>query len=123
MDADDLAQDGIRFWEMSQGDTPVGCGALKLLDDGTAEVKSVHVVHSVRGRGLAREMMTYLAKVAHGEGISALVLETGSDRLPGYAAARGLYEALGYEYCDPIPGYAPDPNSAFMRLNLETGGG
>jgi putative acetyltransferase len=46
------------------------------------------------------------------------VLETGSDLLPEYDAARALYEKLGYAYCAPIPGYDADPNSAFMRLEL-----
>lgn len=120
MDADALSGPGIRFWALYEGQSPLGCGALKALPDGTAEVKSVHVLSSARGRGLARTMMEYLAKVAHAEGFSALVLETGAAHLPAYDAARSLYERLGYSYCGPIPGYTEDPNSVFMRLGLET---
>ncbi|MCG7520073.1 GNAT family N-acetyltransferase [Ruegeria sp. Ofav3-42] len=119
MDADALAGDGIRFWAMYEGGQPIGCGALKALPDGTAEVKSVHILSGARGRGLAQVMMNHLTDVARAEGVSALVLETGAAHLTEYAAARKLYERLGYSYCGPIFGYESDPNSAFMRLALE----
>ncbi len=119
MDAEGLAGPGIRFWAMYEDGQAIGCGALKALPDGTAEVKSVHVIASARGRGLARGMMTRLAEIAQHEGVAALVLETGAENLPGYDAARKLYESLGYSYCGPIFGYEDDPNSAFMRLGLE----
>lgn len=122
MGVQDLRQPGIGFWALYDGDRPVGCGALKPLPDGSAEVKSVHVARAARGRGLARCIMQHLAETARADGHVALVLETGSDRVPAYDAARALYETLGYEYCGPIPGYAPDPNSVFMRLGLDPAG-
>ncbi|EEE37730.1 acetyltransferase, gnat family [Rhodobacteraceae bacterium KLH11] len=121
LDAKSLREPGIRFWALFEDDAPLGCGALKALPDGTAEVKSVHILAAARGRGLARVLMTHLADLARTEGISALVLETGAAHLPEYDAARKLYEALGYAYCAPIYGYTEDPNSAFMRLDLTTG--
>ncbi|WP_037317096.1 GNAT family N-acetyltransferase [Ruegeria halocynthiae] len=119
LDVDALRDAGIRFWAIYDGDTPLGCGALKTLPDRTAEVKSVHILSQARGRGLARAMMLHLADVARAEGAIALVLETGAPHLTEYDAARKLYEALGYSYCGPIFGYQADPNSAFMRLGLE----
>ena len=116
-----LQGDDVRFWAAYDGATTVGCGALKSLSDGTAEVKSVYVSEAARGRGIARQIMQHLAAAAQTTGITALVLETGSDLLPEYDAARALYERLGYTYCPPIPGYTEDPNSAFMRLNLTPG--
>ncbi len=118
LDIDALREPGIRFWALYEENRPLGCGALKVLPDGTAEVKSVHVIAAARGRGLARVIMTHLADMAQTEGISALVLETGAEHLTVYDAARKLYETLGYSYCGPIYGYDPDPNSAFMRLDL-----
>ncbi|WP_377191173.1 GNAT family N-acetyltransferase [Ruegeria meonggei] len=119
LDVDALREPGIRFWALYEAGKAMGCGALKTLPDGTAEVKSVHVVAAARGRGLAQVIMTYLADLARTEGVSALVLETGAAHLSEYEAARKLYEALGYSYCGPIFGYDDDPNSAFMRLALE----
>ncbi len=118
LDIDALREPGIRFWAIYEAGKPLGCGALKALPDGTAEVKSVHVVAAARGRGLARVIMNHLADLARAEGVSALVLETGSHHLSEYDAARKLYETLGYSYCGPIYGYDADPNSAFMRLDL-----
>ena len=108
----------IRFWALFDNGTPLGCGALKQLSDGSAEVKSVYVAAAARGRGLARKIMQHLESEARSSGVTALVLETGSDLLPDYDAARALYEKLGYAYCAPFQGYTADPNSAFMRLAL-----
>lgn len=119
MDADALRERGTQFWALYDDGVPLGCGALKWLPDGTAEVKSVHIVAAARGRGLARVMMDHLAEQARAKGAGALVLETGAAHLSEYDAARKLYEALGYSYCGPIFGYEEDPNSAFMRLALE----
>lgn len=118
MTADDLRRDGLRFWALYEDGAAVGCGALKPLPDGLVEVKSVHVAAAARGRGLARIIMAHLIDVARRDGHRAMVLETGSALLPGFDAARGLYASLGFHSCDAIPGYAPDPNSAFMRLSL-----
>lgn len=118
MGVDDLRAEDIRFWALFEAGEALGCGALKSLPDGTTEVKSVHVASAARGRGLARKIMEYLATQAREAGSAALVLETGAKNLPEYDAARKLYEALGYSYCGPIFGYAEDPNSAFMRLDL-----
>jgi len=119
LDAQSLAGNGIKFWALYEDGRPLGCGALKALPDRTAEVKSVHIVEQARGRGLARVMMIRLAELARADGVKALVLETGSAHLPGYDAARKLYESLGFSYCGPIIGYEDDPNSVFMRLALE----
>jgi putative acetyltransferase len=119
LDVDALREPGIRFFALYDEGQPLGCGALKTLPDGTAEVKSVHILATARGRGLARVMMTHLTDMARAEGILALVLETGAAHLTEYDAARKLYETLGYSYCEPIYGYDHDPNSAFMRLALE----
>ena len=119
LDVDALREPGIRFFALYDEGQPLGCGALKTLPDGNAEVKSVHILATARGRGLARVMMTHLTDMARAEGVLALVLETGAAHLTEYDAARKLYETLGYSYCEPIYGYDRDPNSAFMRLALE----
>lgn len=115
---EELSGPGIRFWALEAGGVLTGCGALAALPDGTAEVKSVHVAESARGKGLAKVMMHHLEHEARKTGATALVLETGSALCPDYDAARALYESLGYQYCAPFGSYSEDPMSAFMTLPL-----
>lgn len=119
LDAKAMRAKGLQFWAAFEDARAVGCGALLPLEDGTAEVKSVHVLKEMRGRGIARQMMEHLAEEAYAAGHSALVLETGSDQCPGYDGARALYEALGYEYSAPFGDYEADPACVFMRLKLK----
>lgn len=119
MPADALRAPDIQFWAIYENDVPLGCGALKDLGNGLAEVKSVHVAASARRRGLARQIMTFLEAQARRAGYQVMALETGSSLLPAFDAARALYDSLGYEPCEPIPGYIPDPYSVFLRLGLE----
>ncbi|MEY8830156.1 GNAT family N-acetyltransferase [Sedimentitalea sp. XS_ASV28] len=109
----------IRFWALFGDGVPQGCGALKDLGDGLVEIKSVHVARTARRRGLARRIMLFLQAEAAKTGNTAMALETGSELLPDFEAARALYNSLGFTPCDPIPGYGPDPNSVFLHLRLD----
>ncbi len=109
---------GIDLYALEEAQTVVAIGGLKQLGDGTVEVKSVHVSTDARGRGMSRRLMTHLIDVARAAGHEAMVLETGSTRLPAFDAARGLYLSLGFQPCGPIAGYNADPLSDFFRLDL-----
>ena len=84
--------------------TPVATGAWRrsrveaLGVSETAEIKRMYVVPAVRGRGLARRMLTHLERTAARAGARALLLETGL-RQP---EAIALYEASGYT---PVPSF------------------
>ncbi len=116
LDAASLAAPGIDFFVMREGGRPVGMGALKRIDAGHAEIKSMHVLVELRGRGLARAMLDHLIAAAGAAGYVKLSLETGAQ--PGFAAARGLYARAGFADCPPFEGYGPDPNSVFMTRLL-----
>jgi putative acetyltransferase len=70
----------------------VGCGALRRLDDTSAELKRMYVEPELRGRGIAKEVLDHLEAVARAMGISRLVLETGIYQ----AEAIGLYRRVGF---------------------------
>lgn len=116
MDAGHLAAPGIVFSVMREGGRPIGMGAWKRIDAGHAEIKSMHILAEVRGRGLARAMLAHLMAEAAAAGITRLSLETGVQ--PGFAAARTLYAQAGFVPCGPFEGYGPDPNSLFMTRPL-----
>jgi putative acetyltransferase len=111
-----LAAPGITFFVMREGRAPIGMGAFKRIDAGHAEIKSMHILHEARGRGLARVMLAHLVAQARAAGHARLSLETGAQ--PSFAAARALYAKAGFTECDPFEGYAPDPLSVFMTLAL-----
>jgi len=71
----------------------VGCGALRKLDETSAEVKRMYVEPAVRGQGVAKIILEHLEKVGRELGVHRLVLETGIYQ----AEAIGLYHRAGFE--------------------------
>ena len=102
----------VAFFTLREGDAVLAMGAVKRIDKGHAEIKSMHVVAEARGRGLARLMLDHLLVQAAQLGYIQLSLETGVE--PVFAPARGLYLRAGFDYCGPFEGYTLDPNSVFM---------
>jgi len=118
LDLEGLQAAEIRFFAAFRAEVALGCGALKDLGQGRMEVKSVHVAAEARGQGIARRLMLALHAAARDAGAQELLLETGSDQLAPFDAARALYESLGYQYCAPFASYRSHPESAFMQLAL-----
>lgn len=116
MDATQLTSPGIWFFVMREEGQPIGMGAFKRIDDNHAEIKSMHVLAEVRGRGLSRLMLEHLMDAARAEGFAHLSLETGVQ--PTFIAARALYSASGFVECPPFEGYSDDPNSVFMTKHF-----
>lgn len=112
----DLAGPGISFFTMSEAGRVIGMGALKRLTDTHGEIKSMHIAAEVRGRGLARRMVTHLIAEARAAGFTRLSLETGAE--PEFAPARALYAAADFALCPPFGSYREDPNSVFMTRDL-----
>jgi putative acetyltransferase len=86
----------------------VGCGAVRRLDDGTAELKRMYVAPSLRGRGIGRALVEALEREARLLGVTKVVLETGT-RL---AAAITLYEAMGYSRIPLFGEYLSSPDTS-----------
>jgi len=77
---------------------PVGCGALKLHDDGSAEVKRVWVSATVRGAGLGRRLLRDLERRAVERGTTLLRLDTNATLVE----AIRLYRAEGWVEVPPF---------------------
>lgn len=116
MPREDLVAPGIAFFTIRDGGRALGMGALKVIEPGHAEIKSMHVLAEARGRGLSRAMLDHLIEHARKANLSRISLETGVQ--PTFVAARGLYQRAGFQECPPFKGYQPDPNSVFMTLAL-----
>jgi GNAT superfamily N-acetyltransferase len=88
--------------------TALGCGALRALTEGVAEVKRMYVVPAARGRGVSRALLSGLEDAARERGWTTLRLETG----PLQPEAVGLYATSGYRPIEAFGAYAGDPDAA-----------
>lgn len=116
LDLDALRKSEITFWSVMDGDTIVGCGAIKRLDAGHAEVKSMRTTPSRKRSGIASLLLERIITEAKRMGFTRLSLETGATEF--FQPARKLYEKFGFEYCGPFADYRPDPYGAFMTRML-----
>jgi putative acetyltransferase len=116
MDASALAIPEVAFYVMREDGRAIGMGAFKTIAPDHGEIKSMHVLHEVRGRGLSKAMLQHLEAEARAMGLTRLSLETGAE--PIFVPARELYARAGYAECPPFGSYKPDPHSVFMTKAL-----
>lgn len=115
-DVERLLDPKVTFFGCRVGGRLVAVGALKMLDDRHAELKSMHTAAEARGRGVARMLVAHLLDVARTRGATRVSLETGTGA--AFAPARSLYAAAGFVPCGPFGDYAPGPNNTFMTVVL-----
>jgi ribosomal protein S18 acetylase RimI-like enzyme len=96
----------------------VACGALRRLDDTSAELCRLYVREELRRRGLARAIIGHLLARAARLGYRRVRLETGDRQ----AAAMALYEQLGFRRIAPFGSYVRDPTSVCYELELAESG-
>lgn len=77
---------------------PAGCGALKVGDGTTGEIKRMWTAPSARGLGIARKILQTLEAKAHEVGLTTLRLET--NRV--LTEAQALYRQEGYQEVAPF---------------------
>jgi putative acetyltransferase len=96
------------------GDRPVACGAIRELDQSTAEIQRMYVGREYRRRHIARAILSHLENEARRLGYSRLLLETGDRQAPALA----LYEASGFDRVPPYGRYQEDPTSVCYERYL-----
>jgi putative acetyltransferase len=116
LDLAELMQPAVSFYSYRVDGELLGMGALQRIDDGHAELKSMHTAREARGRGIGAAMVRHLVEVARARGYSRVSIETGS--MEEFAPARAMYAQAGFEPCDPFGDYGFSPNSTFMTLVL-----
>lgn len=92
---------------------PIGCVGLRAFKSRSAELKRLYLTSESRGLGVGRALVSVAVERARQEGYEDILLDT----LGSMAAARGLYEGLGfvetggyYESCE---------DAVFYRLVLQ----
>ncbi len=82
-----------RFIVLYSGDEPVGCGGVKPLGSGAAEIKRLYVTPGMRRQGLGRRMIRELEDVARAQGYAVVRLDTGAEQ----PDAVRLFKSAGYK--------------------------
>ena len=93
---------------------PVGCGALRRIDEATVEIKRMYVAPAARRRGVARTLLLALERLAIEHGYQQIILETG-DRQP---EAMALYSACGYQRTANYGRYVDRLDAACFKKSL-----
>ncbi len=115
LDVRELKDPAVHFLVARSADgSVVGCGAIVIGGDGSAEIKRMFVAPEARGRDLGSAILRNLEARAREASVRVIRLETGH-RQP---EAIGLYRRFGYRERGPFGPYGPDPNSVFMEKSL-----
>ena len=113
-DAGKLKAPEVALYTAWDGDTLVGCAALKELSPTQGEIKSMRTPSALRGTGAGRALLNHIIDVARCRAYRVLYLETGCH--PAFVAAQTLYASAGFERCAAFGPYRENGNSVFMSL-------
>jgi putative acetyltransferase len=105
--------DGMLLMAMD-GRQPIGCVALRKVEDGVCEMKRLYLKAQYRGLGLGQRLAERIVSEAAALGYRVMRLDT-LDRLK---EAMGLYESLGFRRREPYYGN-PLPGVVYWELDLD----
>ena len=116
LDLTGLQQPNVTVWTAWEGDSIAGIGALKLLNHGIGEVKSMrtHPDHIRKGVGAA--ILERIIMEARSMGCHRLSLETGSG--PSFGPALALYRKRGFVTGGAFGEYIKSDFNQFLHLDL-----
>lgn len=117
LDVSKLKSADISFWSMWDHGQLMGCGALKALNSGECEIKSMKTANQYLRKGVAAKMLAHILAFAKLHNYKTIYLETGS--MAAFEPAKQLYLKNGFELCAPFAQYKEDPNSLFMQKQLD----
>jgi putative acetyltransferase len=117
MTVEQMAQpDTTLFVARNATGATLGMGALRRHANGIGEVKRMFVKPEARGLGVGGAILAHIEQLAREEGLSRVVLETGSN----FDAAKRIYERGGFQPSEPVLDYPPSPWTAFYAKELRT---
>lgn len=107
---------GVTVWTAWQGERIASVGALKITDDGTAEVKSMRTHPDFLRMKTGAAVLETIIAAAKKHGAQRLSLETGSG--PAFEPALTLYQRRGFVKGAPFGSYVPGEFNQFFHLEL-----
>jgi len=117
LDIPGLKVSSIKFWSLWEDDKLMGCGALKLLDKGHGEFKSIRVHDVYRGKGNGIKVIKHLIEEAKKLNIKRISIETGAGKF--FEPARKLFQKCNFKPCEPFAHYKKDINSLYLTKLID----
>ena len=112
LDIEGLKVPSIKFWSLWNEKQIIGCGALKILEKGHGEFKSIRLHDEFRKKGNGVKLINHLIEEAKKLKISRISIETGAGEF--FKPARKLFDSCGFKPCEPFAHYKKDINSIYL---------
>jgi putative acetyltransferase len=116
LDLSGLKTPDMTVWSVWDGEALAAIGALKMLGDGSGEVKSMRTAPAHLRRGAAAALLDHIVAEARRRGLARLSLETGTGA--EFEPALALYRKRGFALGAPFADYQPSPFNQFLHLAL-----
>ena len=117
LDIPGLKIPSIKFWSLWEDGKLLGCGALKFLEEGHGEFKSIRVQDNYRNKGNGVKVIDHLIEEAKKLRIKRLSIETGAGKF--FEPARKLFKKCKFEPCEPFAHYKKDINSMYLTKLID----
>ncbi|MXP27028.1 GNAT family N-acetyltransferase [Altererythrobacter indicus] len=116
LDVSGLKVPEITVWTAWADGRVAAVGALKMLGDGTAEVKSMRTHPVFLRKGAASAILDTIIAEASARGLTRLSLETGSGE--AFEPALALYRRRGFANGEAFADYEASAFNQFLHLDL-----
>jgi len=116
LDLSGLKSPEITVWTAWAGDRVASIGALKMLGQDSAEIKSMRTHPDFLRKGAATAILEHAISIAATRGVRRLSLETGSG--PAFEPALTLYRRRGFINGGAFSDYEQSPFNQFLHLEL-----
>ena len=114
LDPKEVAEGNGAFLIVFCDGKPIGCGAVRRIEEQSGELKRMYVCPEARGLGVGKALLKALETEAQALGLTRLLLETGIRQ----AEALGLYRQAGFSNIAPYGEYINSPLSICMAKEL-----
>ena len=116
LDMSGLRVPEVTVWSVWNDTEIVGIGALKVLNDGTGELKSMRTHPDHARRGVAALLLDHIIIEAKLRGLTRVSLETGIG--PAFDPALALYRKRGFVDGEAFSEYQRSAFNQFLHLSL-----
>lgn len=116
LDLSGLKAADVDVWTLWDGAQVAGVGALRTIDAGHGEIKSMRTHPNHLRKGVGRAMLLHIIVEARRRGMERLSLETGSGA--AFEPALALYRGQGFVDGEVFGGYESSAFNQFLHLQL-----